>query len=469
MKRLKDEKLHGNTRWTQAENPSWEDFEEKRIFLPKDLCDKIVEYLNDGSCVITGPKNTGKTWLCYGVGFKLETENKPVWYIDDEDFKAGPTLEYIKGYCGKSGKTCYLIVEDCHRNSEETGKILKESGQIEKGNLRVLFTTEKIESDIPRDIGKIKLPEELLGDGKDYAKKIIEKFLEIENLRKYADDEDIENTAKRGGKNLSQLSNYLKDWVREKYFERGKKLSEIIVKREEKQHRENFEKVQYFTSIKKTIEKNTKFPMKEDFNNKLAYSDEITKENVKKILDSKRFCLLYGSPASRKTTFSMDLGLDLFDNDGYSVGYFEIEDKPNIDWRNLLQVVKSFDNKKSLFIIDDCHKLTTDTNLLRDFLNFIQRIKRETKNAKFLFVSRAISQEIMDPDSNYFDKLKNLVKLTTRKEVFEGIIERFCIHHKIENWEEQIGDVNKIKEEICGNNFLFLNWLLKTWGRRKRI
>ncbi len=197
---------------------------------------------------------------------------------------------------------------------------------------------------------------------------------------------------------MSRLSQCLKTWFLEKGFEKDITLTEIIEKiEEEKQPRELFEKIPHFESIEKTIEKRGKFPTKEDFDNGLVYSDKITKEEeVKKKLESERFCLLYGVPASRKTTFSLDLGLDLF-NQGYSVGYFEIEDKPNINWSDLHQAVKSYSDEKTLFIIDDCHKLTNDDKLLSDFCGFIQGIKRET-TAKFLFVSRDISQEIMDPD-----------------------------------------------------------------------
>ncbi len=98
MMRLRGEKLRGNTKWTQTKNPSWEDFEKKRIVLLKDLCDKAVKSLEDGFCAIMGQKNTGKTWLCYEVGFKLETEKKPVWYIDDKDFKVDHVLEYVKEF-----------------------------------------------------------------------------------------------------------------------------------------------------------------------------------------------------------------------------------------------------------------------------------------------------------------------------------------------------------------------------------
>ena len=472
MKRLGEDKLPegGNKRWTQTEEPCWEDFKEDLIPLPKDLPKTILKFLEEGFCTIAGPKNTGKTWLCYGVGFKLEKEKKLVWYIDDKDFKVDPVLEYVKGFIKE--KTCYLIVEDCHRNPEETQKLLNESRQIGKENLRVLFTTEKTEEYILKDVNKIKLPDDLSEGSEYYAKNIIEKFLEIEELRKYVSVADIENTAKRGAKNLSRLSQCLKTWVREKCFERGIKLSEMIERvEEEKQPRELLkkellEKLPFLLTIEGKLKENTRanlFPTEEDLKKGgLVYFDEKANAEIEEILESERYCLLCGPPSSRKTTFLLSLGLYFREAKGYSVFYSEVDEDWK-EWKDLLTNIKICDDEKTLFIFDDCHKSPDTAG------KFVNKVKINMSKAKFLFASRKISKgAFSDQNYNYFNKLKLKGAWTELKYAFEGVIKQHCVCHKIENCEELIGDIDKIIE-TCAHKFLFLNHLLQSWDPQKEI
>ena len=476
MKRLREEKLRegGNKKWTQTEEPCWEDFEEGLIPLPEDILKTILKLLEDDFCAITGPKNTGKTWLCYGIGFKLEKEKKPVWYIDDKDFKVDPVLEYVKEFIkGPKEKTCYLIVEDCHRNPEETEKLLRESRQLGKEKLKVLFTTENTENDILSDISETKLPDDLPGGGEDYARDIIESFLDIEELRKSVTGEDIKNTAKRAANDLSQLSRCLKDWIGEKGFEKGIKLSKIIEEiEEEKQHRKLFkkellEKFPFLLTIEEKIKENTiinLFPTEEDLLEKggLVYFDEKEIAEVEEILESERFCLLYGYPSSRKTTFVLSFGLYLEKQKGYSVFYFEVDEDWK-EWKDLLTNIKICDDEKTLFIFDDCHKSPDTAG------KFVNKVKINMSKAKFLFASRKISKgAFSDQNYNYFNKLKLKRAWTELKYAFEGVIKQHCVCHKIENCVELIGDIGKIME-TCGHKFLVLNHLLQSWDSQKEI
>ena len=53
--------------------PSLEDFEKGLIAIREDLANCILEELKTKHiCLIVGPKNSGKTWLCYALGFKLK-------------------------------------------------------------------------------------------------------------------------------------------------------------------------------------------------------------------------------------------------------------------------------------------------------------------------------------------------------------------------------------------------------------
>ena len=230
---------YSEERWTQTGKPCWNDFQKEQIILPEGLPEKILKHLKSGYCAIIGPENTGKTWLCYGVGFELEKESD-VWYVDKgdlEDIEVDEMLNFLEKYIRESEKSSCLIVEDCHRNEKATRRLW--GRKIE--NLSVLFTTKKTDESILKDVSGIKLPDDLLTSGEDYAKKIIEKFLEIEGLSVYLDIKDLESSAKIGCKDLSQLSECLNEWVekvRKVGFVEAVKLANIIKEKEDKKRKE---------------------------------------------------------------------------------------------------------------------------------------------------------------------------------------------------------------------------------------
>jgi hypothetical protein len=211
-----------------------------------------------------------------------------------------------------------------------------------------------------------------------------------------------------------------------------------------------------FLEIHEWIDHNLRFPRKEDFDKGLVYLDEVNKDLVQTLLISKRCVLLFGAPASRKTTFSLSFGLDMMKK-GYRVFYLEIKEGEDINWNVLFQEIKSHDESKSIFIIDDCHKL------IEKVYELIFKIKRHTGRAMFLFVSRKVS--LVDPDYDYFTEFElegASFELKPLEKIFEGIIRQFCIAFGIENYESKIGDVKKIMA-TCGNNVLLLDCLLRAW------
>jgi hypothetical protein len=211
-----------------------------------------------------------------------------------------------------------------------------------------------------------------------------------------------------------------------------------------------------FENVETWVASARAFPRKEHFDEGLVYSDEKTKKAILNMLESKRYCLLYGAPASRKTTFSLAFGLDLL-KEGYVVLYFGIREEQDIERLNLIDEIRSQDFDKLLYIIDDCHKST------RSIHGLVQQVAKETKNAKFLFISRKVST--IDPDYDYFKEFvlrEAAFELQPMDQAFKGIIEQFCVSKQIENYTEMIGDIKAIMK-ICGNNILFLNYLLLTW------
>lgn len=215
-------------------------------------------------------------------------------------------------------------------------------------------------------------------------------------------------------------------------------------------------KAPLFLEIEEWVEHNLRFPRKEDFEKGLVYLDEVNKELVETLLISKRYVLLCGVPASRKTTFSLSFGLEMLKK-GYKVFYLEIKEGEDIDWDILFQEIKSRDDSKSIFIVDDCHKF------IEKAYELIYKVKRQIGKAMFLFVSRKVS--MVDPDYDYFTEFElegASFELKPLEKIFEGIIRQFCISFGIENYESKIGDVKKIMA-TCGNNVLLLDCLLRAW------
>ena len=211
-----------------------------------------------------------------------------------------------------------------------------------------------------------------------------------------------------------------------------------------------------FQSLTDWVTKTVRFPRKEDFDEGLIYRDESTEATVKDLLLNKHFCLIYGTPATRKTTFSIYFGLEMM-KQGYSVYYFEMDELLELSCDDLLQEIKSHDDERSIFIIDDCHKAIEKTYEL------ISRAKREVKRAMILFVSRKLS--MINPEFDYFtlfNSENSLVEIKPLKSVFEGIIKKYCIAKGITDYVNKVGDIDQVMR-VCGGNFFLLNHLLETW------
>ena len=233
-----------------------------------------------------------------------------------------------------------------------------------------------------------------------------------------------------------------------KQIEPHKKLSE------EKKIRTERIGIYFFERIEEKIEDMT-FPTKDDFSNGLVYLDEQRKEKIVGLLESGKNCLLYGAPDSGKSTFALALGDYLFKNKGYLVFY--LSKIRGGSWEDWYAEVKSNANKKTLFIIDDCHELE------EDLVHFIDHVKG-VKGPKFLFVSRTTVKEMFEEKRLPFEIVEVIIKADSK--VFSGIIERYCGYWHIENFEEKIVDFHEVIKN-CGNNLLMLKQSLDSWDPEK--
>jgi hypothetical protein len=176
---------------------------------------------------------------------------------------------------------------------------------------------------------------------------------------------------------------------------------EAIESIKEQNPKELLEKNSFFTTIEKRIKEMPFFKEKDFEKNGLVYFDEKESKDLEDILESERYCLLSGPPSIRKTTFSLSFGLYLKAQKQYSVFYHEVEkDEEWKIWKDILENIKLYDENNILFIFDECHN---SPDIVGKFVN---KVIASMNNAKFLFVSRKVSEDVFaDQKFNYFKRL----------------------------------------------------------------
>lgn len=197
VREFDDEVPHSNKSWTELGKPSFEDFEKKRVAVRDDLVEHVLQELETKYyCVISGPRNSGKTWLCRAIAFELKRKRESLKFIElDGDFNPNELWTYIEKYT-----SYFFIIENWHtiasKNLAEdfVSKIL-----AQQGNRKFIFTgcsTDTL-SMLKNNACWIRL--KTGSEMAEHIKGIIQKFVEVEKVREYVDvtDEEIEATAKK--------------------------------------------------------------------------------------------------------------------------------------------------------------------------------------------------------------------------------------------------------------------------------
>jgi hypothetical protein len=219
--------------WTRTElEPSLEDFKEGRVAIRGELIHEILEELEDKNyCIIAGPRDSGKTWLCCSLGYYLEEENALFRYIKVDDNLNGDEIwNYMEGF--KGDKKFYWIIEDCHDNFKEIRGLLKNIQRSETENFKIILTIRRAINSSPifrfldrKDTHHVQLGR--LDEGTiEHGKNIIKKFIQVENVREWieVEEEEIESTSKKWGTDFYSFTLRLKYGWR---FQQGMKLCEI--------------------------------------------------------------------------------------------------------------------------------------------------------------------------------------------------------------------------------------------------
>jgi len=205
--------------WTELERPSREDFQKGRVAFRENIVEKVLKELERKSfCVIEGPRDCGKTWLCYAIGFKLKRRKIPSYFVEvDEDFDANEIWKFIKGFDKK--EDIVWFIEDCHNNIEGV-RDLYMLLQSELGNLRFIFTTRKISvlnifgrsrekrSEVCFEVSLGKSEVETV----EHVKQIIRKFIRTEDIKTDVTEEEIDYVSRKWGNDLKGVYLRLVAW-----------------------------------------------------------------------------------------------------------------------------------------------------------------------------------------------------------------------------------------------------------------
>lgn len=196
-----DDLVADEGKWVDTGRPSMKDFQEKRAAIRQDIVDEVLNQLkNRAFCVISGPRDSGKTWLCYAIGFELKRLRKGFSFVDlDDDFNAYDVWSYMKKWGRKTDNEFFFIVENCHVNKDEVRELV-EYVSNDPENRRFIFTGVNTDAlSILKEEAcwiQIKTSEE---EATTHVRNIIEKFIEINDVRKYVTvtDEEIKAAAEK--------------------------------------------------------------------------------------------------------------------------------------------------------------------------------------------------------------------------------------------------------------------------------
>lgn len=197
VRKFEYEVPHCDQSWTELGRPSFEDFEKKRVAVRDDLVKHVLQELETKYyCVISGPRNSGKTWLCRAIAFELKRSRKNLRFIElDGDFDSNELWTYIEN-C----PSYFFIIENWHTiSSKHLAEDFVSQIRAQQGDRKFIFTgcnTDTL-SMLKNHACWISL--KTGSEMAEHIKGIIQKFVDIEKVRKYVDvtDEEIEATAKK--------------------------------------------------------------------------------------------------------------------------------------------------------------------------------------------------------------------------------------------------------------------------------
>jgi len=137
--------------------PSWEDLAEGRVAIPERAFSELLRCLTaEKIAILTGSKDSGKTWLCYLIGFRfLINDRADVLFCPvDEKFSADEAYTYLheQAVINSKSEKKLVILDDCHLNPDEAEEFLSRAVEVDNPRVMFLLSTRKSGKYMLRDV-----------------------------------------------------------------------------------------------------------------------------------------------------------------------------------------------------------------------------------------------------------------------------------------------------------------------------
>jgi hypothetical protein len=213
--------------------PSLRDLNDKRIAMPDYLIEELIEKFEENEnefFLISGSRESGKTWLTYILGFRIikTKPNSSIYYCQvDDNFRAYQILNELeeKIIQERGRKETFLIVDDCHLSPQECTTLLSILLKQREPGLKVIFTSRNKSAFVEfndNEIYRLNISKNILY--KEHAKNIIKYFINVKGINYVISEKELDEVIKKWGANLYII--WLKLRHSWKYHD-GQKLLEV--------------------------------------------------------------------------------------------------------------------------------------------------------------------------------------------------------------------------------------------------
>lgn len=204
--------------------PTWEDLKDDRVAIPGSLVEDAEQRLDRyRCCILDGAEGRGKTSLARYVGYRAAKENKPVYHIDAAD-QSGHSAEQISTFISSADYSAPLyIVENLSEIASANDLRLLASAASSAQRSQFLFAFRRAGQspgvdEVAQLLDRLGLdPADVMlaiQPGPDRISLIVDKHIKLHRDRALSQpsDVDIDEIAKRCGRNLRVLRAYLDAW-----------------------------------------------------------------------------------------------------------------------------------------------------------------------------------------------------------------------------------------------------------------
>ena len=207
-----------------------------------------------------------------------------------------------------------------------------------------------------------------------------------------------------------------------------------------------------------------RFPTEDDFEHDLIYVPEKQSDEIQQMLHEKRRVLLTGSQASGKTVLAIALAKQLQEQEHYIVAYKDAEKAKDGEGRRWYQLMRSYDRKGVLYLLDNCHLAPEEVN------EFCQQWEEQPPEyTQCLLISRAFAgeEEAAWVAYHYFEACGEATIKTRSEDVYWGMIEKYATYYSRQHPERYaavVEDEAKLLKRQHAHNLVVSKSRLEAWS-----